>query len=565
MAKHSLVKYIDNRTNKEYKEMSIEERVLSKCNFSKEKETEADLKGLELYLAAGYATDALDGDYDLLRYDYLPFDQVLFKKSFFETDNLKFPSTYDLPVINAITTGVDYDDSKSTHPNVEKRRSQITKLANELSREKKGKRFILKEEEFKKMSKLARFEMTRLYVLDKDYTEAIYNSFLLLQNYPKSKYLKMSIMYGLYFLTKYKNRGNLSDVMMDYNDMEGDSQPLYYLFDQMSKEELNATATVYAWRLKKEYPKNKYIDSVAYDLVEEMVRENNMKPENFSINPKPKKQKTNNYPSYVKRAPTEEELQEEKDFMRYAFVDILDNPEFVRAFYLAEQKKKDLETKKYSYNYKKQERKKKEEIEKKGYAIGADKVVFLAPDFIKVDFRKKMTVRYIASEQALLNFNKRIGRMCDKVNLNYEILHPKGFKTEDIQAYNDHALLEDWFEEDHNFNYFSMFQPEMEKIAARYGTEKFCRIGTVGLTQKRRNDGTLIILSILYFPLLPAAIIDSALPDYYTLYYCHLFDIKSGKRLMKDDKLIKIKDVDYVLNSIIYDSMLQMKFKRKAK
>jgi hypothetical protein len=539
--------------------------VLSRCNFSKEQETEADLKGLEMYLEAGYATESLNGFYDLLRYDYLPFEEKLFKKSFFETDNLKFPSTYDLSVINSITTGVDYDDSKSTHPNIEKRRSYITKQTNVLSRAKKGKKFIVGEKEFESAIKTARYEMTRLYVADKDYIEAIYNSYLLLQTNPKSKYLKLSIMYGLYFLTKYHNRGDRSDVATSYTDVEGDSQPLYYLIDQLSKEELNATAVVYAWRLKKEFPGNKYIDSVAYDLVEEMVTQNNLKPEDFSINPKPKKKDDNKYPSYVKRAPTEEELAEEKLFMKYAFVDILDNPEFVKAFYLAEKKKKEYDIKKYSYSYKKQQKAKQDLINRKGYAVGADKVVFVSPDFAKVDLRKKMALRFIASEHALLDFNKRITRMSDRVGLQSEILQPKGFTSSDIQRFNDYAILSDWFNESHEFPYFSMFQPEMEKISVRYGTRNFCKIGTISLTERKKDAVGFLVMSLIYFPLLPIAIVNAATPRYYTLYYCYLYDIHNGRMLMNDQNLIRLKDQNYVLNSNVYNSILQMKYKRKQK
>lgn len=564
-AKHSMKEYVDERTNKDYKEMSLEDRVLSKCNFSKEQETEADLRGLQMYLDAGYATESLDGFYDLLRYGYLPFEEKLFKKSFFETDNLKFPSTYDLAVINSVTTGVDYDDSKSTHPNVEKRRSYITQQSNVLSRAKKGKKFIVGEKEFNAALKTARFEMNRLYIADRDYIEAIYNSYLLLQTNPKSKYLKMSVMYGLYFLTKYHNRNDKSDVTKSYNDVEGDSQPLYYLIDQLSKEELNATATVYAWKLKKEFPGNKYIDSVAYDLVEEMVTQNNMKPDDFSANPKKKKESTNKYPSYVKRAPSAEELEEEKQFMKYAFVDILDNPEFVKAFYIAEQKKKDFEIKKYSYSYKKQQKAKQAIIEKKGYAMGADKVVFVSPDFKKVDLRKKMALRFMASEQALLNFNKRIIKTTSSVGIQSEILEPKAFNSPDIQKFNDYAVLCDWFQESHDFPYFSMFQPEMEQIATRYGTKNFCKIGTVSLKEKKDDAAAFILASIVYFPLLPYAIYNAATPRYYTYYYCYVYDIVSGKMMLKNQNLIHLKDQSYVLNSNIYSSVQQMKYKRKQK
>ena len=94
---HSLKKYveadlIDQETKKQqrntrspYRQIDYDETILSKCQYSKELEFEADQGGLELYLKTGYSLEELDGFFDVLKYAHLLFDEVPFNKKYFDS------------------------------------------------------------------------------------------------------------------------------------------------------------------------------------------------------------------------------------------------------------------------------------------------------------------------------------------------------------------------------------------------------------------------------------------------------------------------------------------------
>ena len=110
-----------------------EERQIEKFQFSKEQEFDADKEGLAFIEKTNYSIKAAMGAFDVLQYSYLPFELVDFQKSFFEDDYLKIPDTLDLKKVSAIKINDDYDDSKSSHPNIRKRRARIDKEAKRIN------------------------------------------------------------------------------------------------------------------------------------------------------------------------------------------------------------------------------------------------------------------------------------------------------------------------------------------------------------------------------------------------------------------------------------------------
>ncbi|MCX6297056.1 MAG: M48 family metallopeptidase [Bacteroidetes bacterium] len=199
--KHSVNQYIENikldRGTSTYENGSYEARDIAKYRFSQENETEADAEGLVRIKESGYSVKALFGAFDVLQYSYLPFELVDFKKSFFEDDYLILPDTVFLKKTAAIKSNDDYDDTKSTHPNIRKRRAAIEPDLT-VSDESTRKKYIVSEEEFKKAREIARFESCRLYLVDRDYVNAIYAAYILLEKYPDNVYLKKIVAKALY-------------------------------------------------------------------------------------------------------------------------------------------------------------------------------------------------------------------------------------------------------------------------------------------------------------------------------------------------------------------------------
>jgi len=252
--KHHINDYINLKEalKKLKREKSYDETLQSLFSYSKQNEFDADVNGLKkFYQSSGYSIKEIENMFDVMLYSYLPFDEVKFDLGFFESKNYIFPESFLLKEYNEISAIENYDDSKSSHPNIIKRR---TKILNEITNKKQeGKKFQVSEKEFYTAQEIARFELSYLYQISNNFEKAIYNSYLLLKKYPENKFLKTNIAESLYGLTFYKNRDDFEKAHIKEDIIEGYSQQVFNLFEKLSSDELNLLTLRYLWNLKTTY------------------------------------------------------------------------------------------------------------------------------------------------------------------------------------------------------------------------------------------------------------------------------------------------------------------------
>jgi len=238
--KHSINKYVENENiNKGkgiYRKASLDDKLLARSNYSQETESEADLAGLKLFLNSDYDINSVKGVFQVLDYAHTPFDDVVFKKSFFENTNLIIPQSYFLPKTTPVVTADElrkmiYEANKakekkpvrkrklskeeqekekqeaeekekqeeielhkySTHPAIEARRKALENALKD-EKTKQGQTYIVGEAEFNRVRKIARYENSSLYLQDREYEEALYNTYLLMQDNKNSIYLRKCIV-----------------------------------------------------------------------------------------------------------------------------------------------------------------------------------------------------------------------------------------------------------------------------------------------------------------------------------------------------------------------------------
>lgn len=222
-------------------------------NRSHAMETEADTIGLvRFYLKWGYSTD-LDGVFDVLQYSELPFDEIPFDTNYFNTDRYKVPHNCFLDSIKAISARDDYDDSKSSHPNIQKRRECT---ANILKRYPQGgKAYIVTTPEyFDYIRTLARFECIRMDLIGADYANAFYSCYMLQKTMPDNLYLEKSRLQAMYGIAKYKSYQSASSITPSHTDYEGEIQQIYHFFNKINANELNLLAVKELWKFKQQHP-----------------------------------------------------------------------------------------------------------------------------------------------------------------------------------------------------------------------------------------------------------------------------------------------------------------------
>jgi len=282
--KHAKTGFVENtkieKGKGKYERMNWN-KVLSKSKYSKELELEADNEGLEIYLKSNYSLKEINAVFYVLQYAHLPIDDQPFNKDYFNDENLILPSSMEDREVTQIDAVDDEDDKYHNHPNINKRRAIIQDEIDGKSNTGRLE-FINSEEEFLEVQSLSRFELSFLYVKNRYYGEAIYNSYLLLKKYPNNKFLKINIGYCLYALAKYTNDSKIHDVLTNFNDVQGESQNVFYLFDKIEKKTINVLAVKYLWNLKKEISDDKFLNLLAEDAIKEMLLESGVRKSDFS-------------------------------------------------------------------------------------------------------------------------------------------------------------------------------------------------------------------------------------------------------------------------------------------
>ncbi|MCF8299325.1 MAG: M48 family metallopeptidase [Saprospiraceae bacterium] len=567
-----------------YRSLSQNDLYLNKNVRSRENEMEADELGLiKYYSQSNYCLEELDGVFDVLQYSYLPFDDMVFDTTYFNTEYYKLPNEYFLTKVDAIKGGEDYDEEKSTHPSIDKRRREIADIIEEMDNTGRLK-FILPKEDFENVRAQARFEVIRQQLIYRNYPEVIYNCYVLLKKYPDNKFLKTAIASSLYGLAKYKINGGYNDVCESYNKIEGESQQVFHLFKKIDKKELNVIALEYAWSLHQEYPNDKYLYKISDDLMKELVMKNKLSSKDFYEKTKEEVKnemseeteeldtlKLSKYDK-IKRKRKIKEIKSDNAY-EFAFVSLFKDKEFKNRFaYWDEQcleSKSDIDVDDMDYKerkeYYREQRKEAKQLRKYGYALGIDTMVLVDPAYYKIDERKETQIRYIDSERKQFELNQMLVKNAQLAGINLSLIDSKNLKSDDTDVFNDLALLNDWIIEcfSHEDMDFVMSESQyINEIVEKYNTKYFSWFVLFNVREKQKHMQRVCYYTMGFYTI-PIAIYYLVKPEFSTHYYNVLFNVESGKAELSVAEDVNQNDNRDWINSKVYDTFFQIKSKRK--
>ncbi len=269
---HEIVHYTEHHSV-EFYEYKLEHKkehlnVKEFCNYSKENELEADRLGVKMYQSAGYSKTELLGALDVLVYSYLPFDEQEVPKTYFNSNYLQIPISkfpkkkFDIKAIE------DDNDTRSSHPNIKKRKDQ---LLEEIKSDSVWQNHLsyFGETTFDYIQTICRFETVRIQLLENQYVDAMYSIYILEKEYPTSIYLqrmKAQTWLGVLGRSMYGYDEKELDNDLEYEDnLEGEIAQLYDFFNRLPTEELLTLGIRELYDLFKKYPSDNLIKS-AYEL-----------------------------------------------------------------------------------------------------------------------------------------------------------------------------------------------------------------------------------------------------------------------------------------------------------
>lgn len=577
---HVLNQYIEeekiNNGEDLYRKTNRSEQLDALSTYSKSQELEADKDGFRLFFKnSGYTHRAPIYVMDVLQYSYLPFDEIPFDTTFLNTEGMKLPSSYLLKSTAPITAEADYDDSQSSHPNIKTRKLEILK---QLNPKDTGATYIISGPNFILSQRLARYEISRLYLNSGKYPQAIYHTFLLEEKYGTDRYQQLTVAKALNALSVYRNNGTLYKIIAEWKDIEGESQQVFHIIDEFQREDLNTLTVAYTYEAYKNYPDDAAFKKLLRKAFYELVFENDLKPSDYRSAPEdtikhdlfslldstnmPSGGKRSSKISNIQRKKKEQETAElsEEEYYKTAFVPYWKDSLFMSTFdgIVTEYNNTSYRNRK---GYKSRSKKQKYDS---NYSLGVDSIVIVSPEYAKLDERQKDGIKYLTTAEKLEEYKNELLDISNDIGLHSQMLDYKNIQSSDVDKFNDLSLIKNWVDErlmHENVDALVSDFDYMAPISQKYGTNYISYTGNLSLRVRERGVAAKLIYSTILFPVLPFTIASLATPDYESFNYFFLFDISNGDALLAEYNYYKTNDSKDYLRSILYNHLIQIKAK----
>ena len=510
-----VVETFDWKTNTDRSDRTIEKL----SQYSKEKEFDADKIGLKMYHAAGYSKEEILPTFDVLMFSYLPFDEISLSKTYFNSENMFIPESMFSLEKYPIKAVEDEDDSKSSHPNIKKRKDAAEKELENIANW--GTTiYSLGEQRFKYIRNIARFESIRNDVIDVNYADAIYSIFLLEKEYPNSIYLQRMKAKSWLGMAQLKELNKLNSTLQKTADYEGEIAELHFFLRKLDKLGLVTLALRQVQDIKKQQPNDKEIqliwermvktttitekfDLTAYSSLK--FDEAKIEFEKFKADTTQKTEKSiqnlSKYEKIKKKKNQNDPLNfDVEKFYLYGISDIIKSEEFLTSFNkfkkeLDEKKSKEEKEDLLSRAERSKMNKKEEENQIK---CDAQDLIFVEP--LVYRYRLGQIAR-IKSEKLGEDFVEIIESTSKDLDMNVTIISSSTLKRLGTPGFNERAVLLSYLQQITNEEDIDIFPVDyslLSDIQTNYGTSKV--MFSILEHSYQPQFSAVLFSSILFFP-----------------------------------------------------------------
>lgn len=594
---HEIAHYKQDHVIQGYKEnielakhrSSHESKIKSLSTYSKEKEYEADGIGVELYHQAGYSKEELIDVYDVLTYSYLPFDLKTLPKDYWNTDHLFIPPSFFVSDIPEISIDLDYDDSKSSHPNIKSRSEQVIDIVANMAGWKNNV-FLLPEEDFHFAQTIARFETVRNDLFNFRYGDALYSIFLLEQDFPDNIYLERCKAQAWAGLLAFKIEGRFNSVTTSPSKVQGDPHQLHQLLRKFNKKQLLTVALRQIADIHTKYPNDAEVNAIYRYAIDNLAKEKQFKISEYSelsytqaleefnnsLNEliaqeadttSMEETETKELSKYEKikrnketktKAVSAEDEFNQDEFHIYALADVLKSDMFDQLF--SEAKKKLHEQEKLEEQFNDMSYSERAKAKKKAnqeiMMIGANEIILLEPRAMKV---KGNSIDVEKSEKLEIDLREVVERFKGTAKVSVYKVGALEYKQHGTYMYNQKAALANSLShliEYETFNVFPVDYARNQEIINDFGTNKVAFIFIQSVT---KTMTPLKIVSYSIFP--PVWLIGGPLTffkSFYTNFGVVLFDIEKYEFDGMSLQNIAGMTSKIEMEALLYDFLIQI-------
>lgn len=279
---HYTEKHVVETFDWKTKNRNQRDRITQLSVYSKEHEFAADKLAIKLYHEAGYSEDEILSTFDVLMYSYLPFDEVEVPNSYFSTEQMYIPDSYFATKKYPIKAEEDYNDERSSHPNIKKRKEAALEAAENYTDWGKV-LYSQGESTFIYVRNLARFESVRTDIIDADFGEALYSIFILEKEFPESLYLQRMKALAWLGLTQFKESNQQSKTIPNATDYEGESAAMYFFLKKLNDDGMMTLALRSIHDISKQFPEDPAISGIQDRLAKTMAESDHFSWDKYSI------------------------------------------------------------------------------------------------------------------------------------------------------------------------------------------------------------------------------------------------------------------------------------------
>ena len=405
----------------------------------------------------------------------------------FETEFYKFPQKFIKEETDEISAIENYNDENSTHPNILKRKKNVERMLED--EEKTGEKFLISEQEFIEIRKVARFELSYLYRIENSFEKAIYNSFLLLRSNPNNKYLKTNIGESLYGLNYYKNNASFSKAHIRYKKVEGLSQQVNFFFEKMKKTDLNILTMRYLWSLTNEFGNDKYISALADSTINEVAQYFKDDLSDFPTKINKLSKDSLSEQEYEKLSKTEKikynkRKKSDKNYYFYALVGVKNTFELFEKYdkqLIKKNENDNLSYKQLAEKRKTEAQKRKIEINK-GKSLGIDSLYMIRPYFEMTADDIKYKDKIYKYQRKKKYFNETINKIANKLEITILPIDFDNLNENETDKLNDYTVIKTWIYENYFQNNNNFIMASMKYLSKIADISKIKHLAWVGIT-----------------------------------------------------------------------------------
>lgn len=554
------------------------DRIRQLSIYAKDKEFEADKLGVALYHSAGYSKEELLPTFDVLMYSYLPFDEIEFPKNYYNSSLMYVPENLYPSKKYEIKAEEDYDDSRSSHPNIKNRKSEVEKEMTKF--ENWGNEvYAFGKERFLYIRNLSRFESIRTDILDAQYADAMYSIFLLEKEFPNSVYLKRMKAHSWLGLAQYKNAGSINETVDRASELEGEIAALHYFIKKLKNDATSTVALREIQNIRASLKDDLEIDAIWDRMVKLVASSKSFDIKKFSDktfetaskdflktltkdtlvdNSTPPDDKLNKYERIKsKKNNTDPAVFDTSKFYLYALTDLIKDEEFTKKYDAIKDSIKKME-------------KKEEELNDLDREPKVDTSIPIKPDltdFILVEpsaiSYKNGRINYPSSDRLEKKYTEAINSVGDELDLSIYNLNSDKLKDIGTVGFNERSVLTSFLMQMTHNEKVDILPVDFEylrEIEANYGTSKVVYTIVEHSYSPRFSSGALWF--IFYPPALLGYVPIPFMRGHQTELNLILVDSQKAKIENGVSYYFREPTNLYILKARMYDILLNMKVEK---